>query len=321
MHDDDDALPTTVPLSSPAFPRPIPLIATNLDFDTETYLTRFVQGVPAAAATHKLIAWGGCDPFVAVQVDNVLATRPDVSVYRFPETMGCAAGWNVALEYMATHPDIPFAVVFNADMFTPPGSLEAFAQEIWATVDADPTFCVGFFKSRGAGTLGRYTAYVYTRHALQTLGYFDANIYPAYYEDVEMDIRIARAQALGECSAFRAFNSSHFVHGREGRKDKYRSGTKLMQQRMVRYGDAEVKAMAQQLAAKIKRGKLSSPLYLHQKWGCRAEVHTDLASCGFAHPFDDPARALSYWELDEGRRTCLDDASKGESHLCEYTLG
>lgn len=31
--------------------------------------------------------------------------------------------------------------------------------------------------------------FVYTRHALATLGKFDENIYPAYYEDYDMDLR------------------------------------------------------------------------------------------------------------------------------------
>lgn len=31
--------------------------------------------------------------------------------------------------------------------------------------------------------------FVYTRHALGALGKFDENIYPAYYEDYDMDLR------------------------------------------------------------------------------------------------------------------------------------
>jgi GT2 family glycosyltransferase len=31
--------------------------------------------------------------------------------------------------------------------------------------------------------------FVYTRHALATLGRFDENIFPAYYEDYDMDLR------------------------------------------------------------------------------------------------------------------------------------
>ena len=34
-------------------------------------------------------------------------------------------------------------------------------------------------------------AFVYTRHALNVLGKFDENIYPAYYEDHDMDLRSA----------------------------------------------------------------------------------------------------------------------------------
>ena len=50
--------------------RPIPLLAVNLDFDTEDYLTRLVaEGWEAgpsgsAIARHKLVVAGGCDPLV-----------------------------------------------------------------------------------------------------------------------------------------------------------------------------------------------------------------------------------------------------------------
>lgn len=40
--------------------RPIPLLATNLDFDTEDYLTRLVEGWNTSAR-HKLLVTGGCD--------------------------------------------------------------------------------------------------------------------------------------------------------------------------------------------------------------------------------------------------------------------
>lgn len=51
-------------------PRPIPLLATNLDLDTEGYLTRLVdQGwyagpSGAGIARHKLVVAGGCEPLV-----------------------------------------------------------------------------------------------------------------------------------------------------------------------------------------------------------------------------------------------------------------
>jgi hypothetical protein len=220
---------------------------------------------------------------------------------------------------MSTHDDIPWAIIFNSDMYTPPGALAAFAAEIWAAVDADPTLCLGHFSTTdGAGQAGRYTAFVYTRHALGTLGLVDANLYPAYYEDVELDIRVARAVAAGACSPIRAFNSSRFVHGREGQR-RYVSGSRVAHKRLMAHGDEAARAAATAWAERIRRGKLSSPLYLEQKWGCAPEKDIDIASCRFAHPFNDPARPLSFWELDAGRRRCIDDAARGEV-ACPYTL-
>jgi hypothetical protein len=40
--------------------RPIPLLATNLDFDTEGYLARLVEGWDYPAR-HKLVVAGGCE--------------------------------------------------------------------------------------------------------------------------------------------------------------------------------------------------------------------------------------------------------------------
>eukprot|EP00624_Nannochloropsis_granulata_P005531 evm.model.NODE_39505_length_72863_cov_22.203917.6 len=85
--------------------RPIPLIGTNLDYDTEGYLSRFASSIPSSPqiSTHKLIAWGGCDPMVATQITSLLEGRPDFRVYRSRDKQGCAVGWNIILKYMAMH--------------------------------------------------------------------------------------------------------------------------------------------------------------------------------------------------------------------------
>ena len=43
--------------------RPIPLLATNLEYDTEGFLARLVDGLDFPAV-HTLIVAGGCDPAV-----------------------------------------------------------------------------------------------------------------------------------------------------------------------------------------------------------------------------------------------------------------
>ena len=67
--------------------KPIPLVATNLDHDTEKYLTRFISGLDYPIA-HKLVVWGGCDPMVADQVNWMLEAHRDVLVYRARTTLG-----------------------------------------------------------------------------------------------------------------------------------------------------------------------------------------------------------------------------------------
>eukprot|EP00952_Eustigmatos_sp_NYUAD-ZCMA_P012101 48754-Eustigmatos_ZCMA.PRE.1 len=56
--------------------RPVPLVATNLDHDTEKYLTRFIRGLENPIS-HKLVVWGGCDPMVADQVEHILSAYPE----------------------------------------------------------------------------------------------------------------------------------------------------------------------------------------------------------------------------------------------------
>lgn len=50
----------------------------------------------------------------------------------------------------------------------------------------DPRLCRGFFDV----TAGQdAVVFVLTRHGLEALGRFDENIYPAYFEDHDMDLR------------------------------------------------------------------------------------------------------------------------------------
>lgn len=116
----------------------------------------------------------GLDAFT-LSLTNTVPTLP----LQLP---GCAGGWNAALQYMSAHDDVPWAIISNHDIKTPAGALAAFAADVWAAIDADPRLCIGHFTTEDAGVAGRYTSFVYTRHALNTLGLVDANLYPAYYE-------------------------------------------------------------------------------------------------------------------------------------------
>lgn len=56
------------------------------------------------------------------------------------------------------------------------GSLANISAAVWSHLEANPTFCLGYFRVM-AGP--EFAAFVITRHALATVGFFDENIYPA----------------------------------------------------------------------------------------------------------------------------------------------
>ena len=293
--------------------RPIPLLATNLDYDTEGYLPRLLAGWSDAPAHHKLVVAGGCDPLVLAQLYDLHHRHPDITIFRQGEVLGCAAGWNRILDYMLFHEDVPWAIIFNVDVYVPPGALARLNEEIWAEYDRDPRFCRGFFNV----TAGQdAVVFVYTRHGLQTLGKFDENIYPAYFEDHDMDLRHNRTG--GWCSSPPARFVSATMHHGGLDSVEYKSGTSVVRERMNlegSKGDAGARRRGQDLTNRIERGYRSSKLYVSMKWGCDSEQE----NCLFLHPFNDPGKPLSYWRLDWGRRMCIHRVER-RLRGCEYTL-
>lgn len=295
-------------------PRPIPLLATNLDYDTEGFLGRLLDGWANASARHKLVVAGGCDPSMLKAVEYVRSQYPDVAVFREREALGCAPGWNRALDYMLYHEDVEWCLLFNTDVYVPPGALDTLAKEVWAEYDQDPQFCRGFFNVTAGPDA---VVFAFTRHGLQALGRFDENIYPAYYEDQEMDLRHNRSL---ECtSPPRRFVAATLHHGRLGSAE-YKSGTSVLRDHWRQEGkrqprDSQLRKWERDLSNRLDRGFVSSRLYVSAKWGCDAEQER----CLFAHPFNNPQHPLSYWRLDWARRECILRQER-RVRACRYML-
>lgn len=312
-------LPTAPPIYDvESSSRPIPLLATNLDYDTEGFLARLLEGWSDAKARHKLVVAGGCDSSVLEAVAHVRSNHPDIAVYREREPLGCAPGWNRALDYMMYHADVEWCLIFNTDIYVPPGALDALAAEIWTEYDRDPGFCRGFFNVTAGPDA---TVFAFTRKGLQALGRFDENIYPAYYEDHEMDLRHNRSH--GVCTTPPARFTAASLHHGKLESLEYKSGTSILRDRLNeerkqrRPGNLQAQAQQRErtLANRLDRGFKSSRLYVSAKWGCDAEQE----QCEFLHPFNNPEHALSFWRLDWARRDCI-IKQEGRVRACEYTL-
>lgn len=129
---------------------------------------------------------------------------------------------------MEHHDDIPFALIFNSDIYTPPGKSNIFvkiggsevlsllettslpgalrniSRDVWDLYEQDPKLCIA--RLRG------FTAFAITKRALRVLGFFDENIFPAYYEDNDIEIRLNRAVRAGGCSPIQDLASAPLQH-------------------------------------------------------------------------------------------------------------
>jgi GT2 family glycosyltransferase len=75
---------------------------------------------------------------------------------------------------------------------------------MWNLYDQDPLLCIAHSRE--------WTAFSMTKRALQVLGLFDENIYPAYWEDDDMHIRLNHAVKANICSPVRYLTSATLQH-------------------------------------------------------------------------------------------------------------
>ena len=104
--------------------------------------------------------------------------------------IGVGPAWNQALK-LAIARDIKYAVIVNDDVVLTPGILGRLTRELdGATLLASPTNITGVCHPRG---LNFWCYAVEPKRFVDTVGYFDENFAPAYFEDDDMAYRIKLA--------------------------------------------------------------------------------------------------------------------------------
>lgn len=205
-----------------------------------------------------------------------------------------------------------WALVVNGDIAFYPNVLGRIAWDTEYLLDTDPQFGIGF-TSLCCGS--EWSAVVFTKRALNKVGFADENFYPAYYEDEDYGIRVH----LSGLKAAR-FNNTALLHGEiDGSKD-YLSGT-FDQLYLHPKQDAE----ALNWRATHQRGVQYGKQYIEKKWGvsvgymdARGTFHAGRkkldcksldginkhcgAALGFKVPFNDPGNSIHHWKLDQDGR-------------------
>jgi hypothetical protein len=194
-------------------------------------------------------------------VDYMRYDCPTETVFSAGHNLGVAASWNTIIK---TSPLAPYWIIFNSDILLGSDDLLKIKDFVEPRLDTHALFfCYGM------------SAFVITPLALQTIGWFDENIHPAYLEDCDYHYR---AKLAGLTMA--DIPNLEIIHG-EKEWDGYK-------------GSCVIRSDPQMLQenGRTHQGNFE---YYRQKWGGINGEET------FTSPFDNPNYGLNYWSLDFDR--------------------
>jgi GT2 family glycosyltransferase len=228
-------------------------------------LRRLVDSVDVDAEILVVVnSIGAVDPSVEDTAGMLEAQdRPGVRVRveRIAGNLGVAGSWNLILDRFGGD-----CVISNSDIEFAPG----FLRQAMVRIDLGRDIVMHH--------LWAASCFYVTAEFPATLGWFDENIYPAYHEDQEINMRsaaldIRRAIVSG-------VSENGIFHG-------------LSQTR---------KNASEAVQTYIRKAKARSCDYLTRRWGPTPARGTDRPVK--SHPFDDPTLHPADWTLDlDARRT------------------
>ena len=183
-----------------------------------------------------------------------IAKHPGICCYSFKENRGVSRSWNDGI-LIAQHQGAEAIIVANDDIAFALGDIDKLAETATDNPDRYIITCAGYHLGYREYVPGvGYSCFAINPIALNTLGCFDENIFPAYCEDQDYSRRAFLAGLHeGNCPDTKL---SHVG------SNSIRSSP----------------ALAQQNAVTQRRNHE----YWHRKWGGPAEAPV------FTHPFNDP---------------------------------
>lgn len=177
---------------------------------------------------------------------NDLASTPhkyidNIKVVHMPSNIGCAGAWNLIIKcYMNS----PYWVITNDDVAFKPGLLE----EMNTLALTDNEFGT-IHPNAGDFDIGAWDLFIIHERAIQALGLFDENTYPAYCEDADY---IMRMTSSGMKKIVGLKNT--YLHGTGEAKDYYVHG------RQTEKSNETLKGI-------LQKANLMNIEYLTRKWG------------------------------------------------------
>lgn len=172
--------------------KPIPLFAT-LVLNRGDLLLRLFDSIKYPIEMIVIVN-NGNDPSVAEAIEKISKERHNVIVFKPEKNLGVSGGWNWVLQNF----NPPWYFIAGNDVMFTEGDLEKMVAEAWANHESMGMF----FGNQG------HNAYIMTRLAVDIVGLYDENFYPAYLEDCDYMWRMHLAGV-----SYVDVQDCHIIHG------------------------------------------------------------------------------------------------------------
>lgn len=218
--------------------------------------------------------------------------------------IGVSEGWNLILR---SSPSAPWYLVTAYDVEFLPGQLRELSERFWRDSRVSGDGGNGGIQTNFAHTKWQnlpggkgFNLFAISREVIEACGYFDENIFPAFWEDRDYQYRMK----LWPGSRIRTYRTIRPWHG-EHQSESFNSSSPPSQQppRSFNYtsGTVYLRKEWSQIMALSSQWNIR---YVTKKWGCdltSALEHHHLLNCSYTTPFNTPGLPLSTWTLNRER--------------------
>ena len=204
-----------------------------------------------------------------------------ISLYR-TKNLGFSAGVNKII--LAT-PSAPFWLITNNDVQFKPGMLQAVAHSMNDTNSQQHLSCIWALVG---DPVSPYSSFILTRRAIDSVGFFDENFWPAYAEDCDYTARLTRS----DCP---------IIFEKDTTRIAIHDASSTLRQ-------SSAHSQYPKLVAQSGGAGFNNFDYIVSKWGVnvcnlRLSHYPFMSPGGFERPFNRSQEALSFWKVDMIRRT------------------
>jgi hypothetical protein len=187
----------------------IPVFGFSIIADEDGSTLRLLKGIDAYINKVVMIVNGVEENILRVMKEAKAVLEEKVtaglvtsySVRHFPNQLGCAGAMN---QIVFEVPDADYWLILNNDVYFKKGALKraaAFIEEVMK--NEDRTHLVHLAKNMP------WTAFAWTRQGVADIGFFDENIFPAFYEDTDYASRGPKSVVSEEVFAVHSDHSGH----------------------------------------------------------------------------------------------------------------